>query len=147
MTAAARRDAPGATTRRPAWAGPATAAAVAGAATAYTALVDPNRSGAFPQCITRRLTGLDCPMCGGLRAVHALSRGDLGGAIGHNAVVVVALPLVVAAWLWWSARAVGARPPAVRWPRWAPWATLAVLVAFTVVRNTGWAGVGWLDSA
>jgi hypothetical protein len=131
---------------KPAWYGPVSTAAVVGAATIYTAVVNPNTSGAFPQCITKQFTGLDCPMCGGLRTVHALSRGDLTGALDHNALVVVLLPLVVAAWALWSARSLGVEVPRVRWPRWAPWAAIAFALVFAVVRNTALPGVAWLDS-
>lgn len=132
---------------RAAWVGPVAAAGAVGAATLYTAIVDPNTSGAFPQCITKVFTGLDCPMCGGLRAVHSLAHGDLIGAIDHNLLAVILLPAVVAAWGWWLARSLGAEPPSVRWPRWAPWAGIALALAFAVVRNTALPGMEWLDSA
>jgi hypothetical protein len=131
---------------RPAWYGPASTAALVGAATLYTAVVNPNTSGAFPQCITKRFTGLDCPMCGGLRTVHSLSQGDLVGALDHNALVVVLLPLVLVAWALWSARSLGVDVPRFRWPRWAPWAGIAFAIAFAVVRNTALPGLAWLDS-
>jgi hypothetical protein len=131
---------------RPSWYGPVSTAAVVGAATLYTALVNPNTSGAFPQCITKRFTGLDCPMCGGLRTVHALSHGDLAGALDHNALVVVLLPLVAVAWALWSARSLGVEVPRFRWPRWAPWAAIAFAIVFAVVRNTAVPGLAWLDS-
>jgi hypothetical protein len=131
---------------KPAWYGPVSTAALVGAATLYTALVNPNTSGAFPQCITKQFTGIDCPMCGGLRTVHALSHGDLVGALGHNALVVVLVPLMVVAWALWMARSLGADVPKVRWPNWAPWAAIAFALVFAVVRNTALPGVAWLDS-
>jgi hypothetical protein len=131
---------------RPGWYGPVSSAALVGAATLYTAVVNPNTSGAFPQCITKQFTGLDCPMCGGLRTVHALSHGDLVGALDHNALVVVLLPLVVVAWALWSARSLGVDVPRFRWPRWAPWAGIAFAIVFAVVRNTALPGMAWLDS-
>jgi hypothetical protein len=134
------------TPRRPAWFAPVAAAGLVGAATLYTAVVNPNTSGAFPQCITKRFSGLDCPMCGGLRAVHSLTHADLAGAIDHNALAVVLLPLVVVAWAIWLARSLGVEVPTVRWPRWAPWAALAFSLLFAVVRNTALPGVAWLDS-
>jgi len=137
---------PTAPASKPAWYGPVSTAALVGAATLYTAVVNPNTSGAFPQCITKRFTGLDCPMCGGLRTVHALTHGDLVGALDHNALVVVLLPLLVVAWALWSARSVGVDVPRVRWPRWAPWAAIAFALVFAVVRNTALPGLAWLDS-
>jgi hypothetical protein len=74
-------------------------------ATAYVGLVDPNDPGHYPLCPTKALTGLDCPGCGGLRAVHALVTGDLVGALDHNAyVVLVVVPVAVAAWIAWLVR-------------------------------------------
>jgi hypothetical protein len=79
--------------------------AVALCATAYVGLVDPNEPGHYPLCPTKALSGLDCPGCGGLRATHALVTGDLVGALDHNAfVVLVVLPLAVAAWVAWLVR-------------------------------------------
>jgi hypothetical protein len=72
---------------------------------AYVGLVDPNQPGHYPLCPTKALTGLDCPGCGGLRATHALVTGDVVGALDHNALVVlVILPLAVAAWVAWLVR-------------------------------------------
>lgn len=134
------------TSRRPAWVAPLSVAGMVGAATAYTAVVNPNTSSAFPQCVTKLFTGLDCPMCGGLRAVHSLTHADLVGAIDHNAIAVVLLPALVVAWGFWLARTLGIDVPKVRLPDWSPWAAIAVMVVFAVVRNTALPGVAWLDS-
>ena len=139
-------DEPAARTSRPAWFAPVSVAGLVGAATIYTAIVNPNTSSAFPQCITKQFTGLDCPMCGGLRAVHSLTHGDLVGAIDHNVLAVVLLPLMVGAWGWWMARSLGVNVPTFRFPNWAPWAAIAFMMVFAVVRNTALPGVAWLDS-
>ncbi len=62
-------------------------------ACAYIATVDPNHSSAYPQCPTKLLTGLDCPLCGATRAVHSLLQGDLVGAMDHNLLFVLLLPV------------------------------------------------------
>lgn len=41
------------------------------------------------------LTGWDCPGCGSQRAIHALLHGDLAGAFGANALLVVLAPFIV----------------------------------------------------
>lgn len=85
---------------------PLTVGALTLGAAVYVALVDPNEPGHYPLCPTKALTGLDCPACGGLRATHALLRGDVVGALDHNAfVVLVLLPAAVVAWVAWVVRA------------------------------------------
>ncbi len=140
------------------YAGPLLVAGGVLAATAYVAFVDPNQPGHFPLCPFKEITGLDCPGCGGLRAVHALTHGDLGTALDQNLLVtVLVLPLAVAAWVAWVLRCRPGRAAAPRlasseagpapatpgrtaaaaalWRRWAPYALLVLIVGFTVVRN------------
>jgi hypothetical protein len=87
-----------------------------------------------PLCPFRALTGLDCPLCGGLRAVYQLLQLRVGAAVRDNVLVVAVLPVAVGLWLLWAVRARTGRP-APSWPR-AATVTLALLaVAFTLVRN------------
>lgn len=119
--------------RVPAWAGPLGSLA---AAAAGCALVATTGRLPVPGCILKSATGLDCPLCGGTRAVGRLLSGDLVGALDMNVLVVVALPLVAWAWLAWAAPTVGVRRiPAPRLPAWAPAAAAVVLVGFAVLRN------------
>lgn len=126
--------------------------AVGGAAllaSAYVGLVDPNVPGHYPLCPTKALTGLDCPGCGGLRAVHAMMHGDLRSALDHNAfVVLVVVPLAVVLWARWMWHAwKGPEPDAdgrtdgpVDVPMPSPsllWSVVALAVVFTVARNIG----------
>jgi hypothetical protein len=102
---------------------------------AAIALVNPRDSG-VPVCWSQGVFGIDCPLCGGLRCVNSLARGDLLAAADHNLVLAVALPVAVVAWaLWmvWAVRGSRFSFPAV--PRWV-WTIAAVaVVAFTVTRN------------
>src|SRR5665811_2423624 len=66
--------------------------------TGYVAAVDPNVAGHYPTCPFLAITGLYCPGCGALRAVHALAHGDLVTALARNPFAVVALGYVVVAW-------------------------------------------------
>lgn len=136
--------------RAPWWstyAGPLLVAGGVLAAGAYVAFVDPNDPGHYPFCPLKAWTGLDCPGCGGLRAVHALLHGDVGTALDQNLfVVLLVLPASLVMWLAWLARiraeTSGAARPALAarslWQRWAPYAFLVVMIVFTVVRNLPW---------
>lgn len=124
--------------RRMAW--PLGTAAGVLLATTYIRFVDPNESGHYPVCPTRFFLGLDCPACGGLRATHALANGDVAGAFDHNVLFVLAIPLLVVAWVLWVVRAwTGRRPeltPQRLWlTRVGPPAMVIVALTFGVVRN------------
>jgi hypothetical protein len=116
---------------------PLAAAGVVGLATLALAVRDPHRPGSWGWCPTRVLTHLDCPACGGLRAVHDLTQLDVGAAASSNLLLVVALPLVLALWLrrvavaWRGGAA--ARPLVVPTAVWT--VGLVVVAAFTVLRN------------
>lgn len=122
----------------PRLAAPLGSLAAVGAAFAYVAAVDPNRPGHYPACPFLAVTGLYCPACGGLRSAHAVAHGDLPAALGANAAAVVLFAVLALGWLYWTARAVRARPFAlpVRPRVWHAWAAGLLLAAFTIVRNT-----------
>ena len=119
-------------------AGPALALAGAAAYGAAVVAVDPFRP-RLVGCPVHGLTGGWCPGCGSTRAVDLLLRGDLDGAVAHNALVVPALLLVAWAWAAWAtATWLGRRPRGLRSPaalRWTPLAVGVVVVLFTVARN------------
>lgn len=104
---------------------------VVAALAGYVWAVDPHRAGSFPTCPWRALTGLACPGCGSLRALHDLLHGRLLEALGHNAMFVLVLPLAVV-----FTFGVLLNP---RWsrtlPRWVPLGALIVLAVWTVARN------------
>lgn len=57
-------------------------------------LFDPAHSAIFPPCPVQYLTGLYCPGCGSLRAIHALLHGDLQTAWAMNALTITLLPFI-----------------------------------------------------
>lgn len=80
-------------------------AAAAGALAAVAVLLhayDPATTAAYPSCPLRALTGLLCPLCGGLRAAHALVHGRVVDAVLLNPFVCaagIAGPLVPLRWV------------------------------------------------
>ena len=95
---------------------------------------DPETPGTYPACPLAVLTGLACPGCGSLRALHDLVHGSPLAALDHNALFVVVL--VTALLL--SARGL-VRPAARAGRPWLPYAALVLLVLWTVLRNLPWA--------
>jgi hypothetical protein len=122
-------------------AAPLTTAGVAAAACALVAVVPPDGADPYPTCSWLALTGWQCPGCGTLRAVHALSHADVVAAAGYNPLVVLLVPLVLAGWLAWLRSSWRGEPMPLRVPTWAGYATLVVLPVFWVARNLPWLDV------
>ncbi|MGO8674568.1 MAG: DUF2752 domain-containing protein [Limisphaerales bacterium] len=122
--------------------------ALIAAAAVATGLVlfrfDPARCPFYPTCQFHRLTGLQCPGCGSLRAMHQLLHGRLPAALHFNALLVASLPFMG----WWAAlmmvRLRSGRPLAdgIR-PAWL-WCALAATLAFGVLRNLPLSQLAWL---
>jgi hypothetical protein len=75
-----------------------------------------------------------------MRCARSLVRGDLAGALDHNALIVVLAPLAVvgwALWMWraWSGREPIQTPARARTKKILLAALIVVMVAFTVYRN------------
>ena len=135
------------------------------AATVYIGAVDPNTPGHYPLCPLKAFTGLDCPGCGGLRAVHSLVHGDVVGALGHNVLAVLMyIPAIAIGWLLWVRRewndpSVDATQPGVTThdttaitngarTRQLWMAAFVIMMLFTVIRNVpGVPALEWLNSA
>lgn len=116
--------------------GPAAVGAFAAVITATAALRDPYGSGSYLGCPFRALTGWYCPFCGSTRALHDLAHLDVTSAWGMNPVLVVAVPLLVVAWLRWGRRLWDRRAPSRVGvsPR-AAAMVMAGLLVFGVLRN------------
>jgi hypothetical protein len=100
------------------------------------ARVDPNESGHYPTCPFLAVTGLYCPGCGTLRAVHDALHGDVAGALARNPLAVVAAPFLVLAWVCWGLRLLGyAAPHPSRLPAAWIWTLLGGVVVYGVLRN------------
>lgn len=64
------------------------------AAVAVLRIYDPASSGIFPPCPVHYLTGLYCPGCGSLRAMHQLLHGNLRAAWAMNPLTCILLPFL-----------------------------------------------------
>ena len=96
---------------------------------------NPARHSFYPFCAFHRMTGMQCPGCGGLRAAHHLLHGEVVTAFRFNQLVVLAAPFAV----WFTLRRLLRGPRAGKLShraqaRWA-WLAFGVLVVFWVVRN------------
>jgi hypothetical protein len=97
---------------------------------------DPQTAGFYPVCALHQLTGLQCPGCGSLRALHQLSHGHIAAAWRFNPLLVTFLPLG----LWVGLRQAVLWTFGWRWPGIVTrpiigWALLVVTVVFGVARN------------
>jgi Protein of unknown function (DUF2752) len=99
-------------------------------------LMDPATSGVFPSCPFRALTGMYCPGCGTLRALHGLLHLNIGAAFMLNPLTVLILPLIIYAFVSLVAEVVRGRPLPRLFdsPRYT-WALFAVVMLFWVLRN------------
>lgn len=113
--------------------GPVVTGLVLAAGTAFLTVVDPH-DGGLGVCPLLALTGWVCPTCGGLRTVHNLATGDLGGAWSMNPLLTLALPVLGVLWLVWTIRSVRSLP-AWQPPAWLWWCIIGTLLAFGVLRN------------
>ena len=116
-------------------AAPTAVAAAAGATLVLLARVDPSQPGHYPTCPFLFLTGMYCPGCGSLRALHDLTALDVAGAWGMNPLLVVMLPVLVAAWVGWTVRTARGRPRSLVVPARLINAFLVLVVVFWVARN------------
>jgi hypothetical protein len=123
----------------PAWIPPVVVGAVALGACVMLNLRDPNESGSWGFCPFKLATGgLDCPGCGLLRGTRALTRGDIGGALDHNILIIPILGTMLVAYGVWAARCFGWRNTSLRVdPKWG-WVAGAILGVFWVARNLPW---------
>ncbi|WP_052572915.1 DUF2752 domain-containing protein [Haloferula sp. BvORR071] len=92
-------------------------------------------------CVIRNLSGACCPGCGGTRAVSLLLEGRWAEAAQSNLLVYP----VAAGVLWSGVALVANRWGGRRWPlplsvsRRGMWGLLAIVAAFTLLRNLPWA--------
>jgi hypothetical protein len=96
---------------------------------------DPSSHDFYPTCLFHKATGLYCPGCGSLRALHQLLHGHVSAAFRFNPLLIVMLPVS----LWFVClsfrRMIRNQPPpgsfSVKWI----WIFVGIGVLFTIWRN------------
>ena len=65
-------------------------------------LHNPAHSHFYPICLFHQLTGVNCPGCGGFRAVYQLLHGHFLLALRDNALSVIVLPILMIYYCLWT---------------------------------------------
>jgi hypothetical protein len=106
-------------------------------ASAYAFWFEPGKTGIFPRCPFRFLTGLTCPGCGGTRALHQLLHGHIETAFMLNPLFVIALPFLFYALLRHSSFSLRGKTPKPNvLPASVIYLIFFVIVSFWIFRNT-----------
>lgn len=108
---------------------------IAGAA--YLFFFEPGKSGFFPGCPFRLLTGFTCPGCGTTRALHQILHGHFDTAFTLNPLLLLAIPFILLALIRYSVivmRGGVPRPNALPAPY--IYAIFFIILSFWIFRNT-----------
>jgi hypothetical protein len=96
---------------------------------------DPRQYHFYPVCFFHLTTGLLCPGCGALRALHQLLHGNLAAAFHFNPVLVLSLPVMLWLGARYALRKAGGQPTSLALrPLWL-WLALAAVLIVSVLRN------------
>jgi hypothetical protein len=109
-------------------------------------IFDPAQGGFYPSCMFHNLTGLNCPGCGSLRALHHLTHGEILVAFRSNPLLMTLLPLFAFIGVRWLQHGRGPfendsiflRPATA-------WTLLAATLVFTVLRNLPGPAFAWMS--
>jgi hypothetical protein len=99
-------------------------------------MFNPETAGFYPVCALHQMTGLQCPGCGSLRALHQLTHGNITAAWRFNPLIVAVLPMG----LWLGLRETVRWTVGWRWPGIVTrpiigWSLVIAAVVFGVARN------------
>jgi hypothetical protein len=111
-------------------------AAVLAAAVGLLLRFPPARSAFYPKCPIYAAFHLECPGCGGTRALAALLHGHAGEALHWNALITLMLPLALGYGIVYYWRLL--RGGVFLWPqlpRAALYAATTAAVIFSILRN------------
>jgi hypothetical protein len=96
---------------------------------------NPSAHAIYPVCQFHRLTGLNCPGCGGTRAAHALLHGRFIEAAHDNALLVAGAAVAVVRGAWRALNRWRGRPNGSFVPSRLIVPLLVALALFGVLRN------------
>ena len=103
----------------------------------YLFIFEPGRTGFFPVCLFRLVTGLTCPGCGTTRALHEIVHGNFQSAFMLNPLLLVAIPFLLFAFVRYNAMVLrGGTPRKNTLPAPYIYALFFIVVGFWVFRNT-----------
>lgn len=106
-------------------------------AVVYLLIFEPGKTGFFPICPFRALTGLTCPGCGSTRALHQLLHGHFLEAFMLNPLLLIGIPFLLFALFRYSAHSVrGTIPRKNILPASLIYAMFFIIVSFWIFRNT-----------
>ena len=113
-----------------------TGGAALGATLAILYFYAPTEYAFYPRCFLHSMTGLSCPGCGCLRAVHQLLHGEVAAAFRLNPLFLLSLPIAACAAL---AQMLGFRTNRMLFarfqrPAWI-WSVFGIILAFGILRN------------
>jgi hypothetical protein len=109
--------------------------ALALTATTLLFCFDPSSYDFYPTCLFHKATGMYCPGCGSLRALHQLLHGHFSAAFHFNPILVLSLPLCGCLAGLYSFRMTHNQTARARVsPKWI-WIGLSIILAFSIWRN------------
>lgn len=105
-------------------------------AAVFLFFLNPAQSQWYPPCLFHKFTGLYCPGCGSLRALHQLLHGHLLTALGLNPLMVLMLPIIGYFFISQVLIVIRGQPlPRIFIPaRWL-WLLFALIITYWILRN------------
>jgi len=104
---------------------------------AYLFVFEPGRTGIFPTCPFRTLTGWNCPGCGTTRGLHQLLHGHVVAAFELNPLMFFLLPVLGYFLIAYTRFALTGHPmPQINFSPKYGWIATALILCFWVFRNT-----------
>jgi hypothetical protein len=107
------------------------------AGAAYLFFFEPGKTGFFPACPFRLLTGFTCPGCGTTRALHQILHGHFETAFTLNPLLIFAIPFFIFAFMRYSVTVMrGGVPRPNALPAPYIYAVFFIILSFWIFRNT-----------